>query len=187
VRREWETEDLLECWTLSDGDRELVGNKTGATRLGFALVLKFFEIEARFPGHGGEVPRAAVDYVADQVKVAPEEFALYHLSGRSAKYHRAQVRARFGFREAARSDEDALAAWLAEEVCPVELNENRVREAFLAWCRAERIEPPGRIARIVGAAKRRTPSEGSASAPPRGSPVDPSRGWRSWWPRAAGA
>jgi hypothetical protein len=30
-------------------DWRLVGNKTGSTRLGFALLLKFFEIEARFP------------------------------------------------------------------------------------------------------------------------------------------
>lgn len=28
----------------------LVGNKTGVTRLGFSLLLKFFEIEARFRG-----------------------------------------------------------------------------------------------------------------------------------------
>ncbi|GAA3466566.1 hypothetical protein [Nonomuraea roseola] len=45
----------------ADGDWELVGNKTGATRLGFGLLLKFFEKEGRFPRHAGEVPRAAVD------------------------------------------------------------------------------------------------------------------------------
>jgi hypothetical protein len=52
-------------------DWRLVGNKTGATRLGFSLILKFFAIEARFPRHAGEVPRAAVDYVAGQVQVDP--------------------------------------------------------------------------------------------------------------------
>jgi len=29
------------------------GNKTGATRLGFAVLLKFFEIAARVPERGG--------------------------------------------------------------------------------------------------------------------------------------
>lgn len=153
MRREWELEDLIECWTLTEGDRLLVGNKAGATRLGFALMLKFFEIEARFPRHGGEVPEAAVDYVASQVKVDSEEFASYdYWRGRSVKYHRAQVREAFGFREATRADEEALAAWLAEEVCPVELNDGRLREALLARCRAEKVEPPGRVERIVGAA-----------------------------------
>ena len=49
MRREWSPEELIESWTLVGQDWTLVGNKTGAPRLGFALLLKFFEIEARFP------------------------------------------------------------------------------------------------------------------------------------------
>ena len=44
-----EPEELIASWTLVDDDWWSVGNKSGATRLGFALMLKFFEIEARFP------------------------------------------------------------------------------------------------------------------------------------------
>lgn len=33
MRREWEPEDLIASWTLLDGDRPLVGNKRGPTRL----------------------------------------------------------------------------------------------------------------------------------------------------------
>ena len=69
VRREWEPEDLIACWTLLDGDRPLVANKRGTTRLGFALMLKLFELEVCFPRHAGEIPPAAVDYVSSQVKV----------------------------------------------------------------------------------------------------------------------
>ncbi|MDQ3429488.1 MAG: DUF4158 domain-containing protein [Actinomycetota bacterium] len=155
MRREWQPEDLIACWTLLDGDRPLVGNKRGPTRLGFALMLKFFELEARFPRHAGEIPQAAVDYVASQVKVDPEALSDYRFSGRTFEYHRAQVRGSFGFREAAVSDEGALSAWLAEEVCPVELREERLREALLARCRAKKIEPPSasRAGRVVGSAK----------------------------------
>lgn len=45
--------------------------------MGFALLSKFFEIEARFPRSAEEVPPAAVDYVAEQVNVDPGEFAAY--------------------------------------------------------------------------------------------------------------
>jgi hypothetical protein len=61
VRREWAPEDLIACWTLVEDDWDLVGNKAGATRLGFALPLKFFEVEGRFPRRAGELPRRAVD------------------------------------------------------------------------------------------------------------------------------
>ncbi len=69
MRREWEPEDLVGAWTLVADDWRLVGNKTGPTRLGFVLLLKFFELEGRFPRHGGELPPAAGAYVASQVQV----------------------------------------------------------------------------------------------------------------------
>jgi hypothetical protein len=106
---EWDTEDLVGSWTLIGDDWQLVGNKSGATRLGFALLLKFFEFEARFPRSGGEVPVQAVAYVAWQVKVDPAKFGSYDWSGRSIKYHREQIREAFGFREFSRGDEDKLA------------------------------------------------------------------------------
>jgi hypothetical protein len=153
VRWEWSTEDLIASWTLVGEDWQLVGNKTGATRLGFGLVLKFFEMEARFPKDGSEFPVPAVDYVAEQVNVDPGEMAAYRFIGRTIEYHRAQIRAAFGFREFTRADEDKLADWLSTEVCPVELRDEQLREALLVRCRAERLEPPGRIDRIVGSAR----------------------------------
>jgi hypothetical protein len=135
VRREWEPEELIASWTLLDDDWRLVGNKTGATRLGFSLILKFFAIEARFPRHVGEVPRAAVDYVAGQVKVDPALWGAYDWSGRSIERHRAQIREELGFREATREDEEGLIEWLAAEICPVVLNDDGVRAALLARCR----------------------------------------------------
>jgi hypothetical protein len=57
MRREWGPEELIAAWTLLDGDWELVGNKTGATRLGFGVLLKFFEQEAGFRGTRARCPR----------------------------------------------------------------------------------------------------------------------------------
>ena len=153
MRQVWEAEDLLAAWTLVEADWELIANKSGATRLGFALLLKFFEIEARFPRTADEIPRAAVKYVAEQVQVSAEQSDTYAWSGRSIAYHRSQIREAFGFREATREDEIRLITWLADEVCPVEWNDERVREALWARCRIERIEPPGRVDRMIGAAR----------------------------------
>ncbi|MFE9466818.1 DUF4158 domain-containing protein [Streptomyces virginiae] len=60
MRQDWEPEDLIEVWTLLEDDMKRVRNKSGATRLGFALLLKFFEVEARFPESAKEVPAAAM-------------------------------------------------------------------------------------------------------------------------------
>ncbi|MCA1680568.1 MAG: DUF4158 domain-containing protein [Actinobacteria bacterium] len=112
-------------------------------------------LEARFPRDRAEIPSAAVAFVADQVAVAAEELSGYDWTDRSIKYHRAQVREAFGFREAAVADEEHWTVWLQREVCPVELSEERVRDALLRRCRSERVEPPGssRIERVLGSAR----------------------------------
>lgn len=77
MQRQWEPEELITCWTLIEDDGDLIGNRSGTTRLGFALILKCFELEARFPRHSGDIPKAAVVYVARQVRVDPKAFAAY--------------------------------------------------------------------------------------------------------------
>ncbi|MGC4858779.1 Tn3 family transposase [Micromonospora sp. DT41] len=154
MRREWELDDLIASWTLVDADHELLVGKHDVPRLSCAVMVKFFEIEGRFPRHVGEVPPAAVDYLARQLGLTAGEQARFEVTGRSAERFRTQIRDAFGFRVFARGDEDKMIAWLAEQVCPSELNEDRQRDAVLARCRAEKLEPPGRMDRIVGAANR---------------------------------
>lgn len=127
MRRDWEPEDLVASWTLVDGDWRLIANKSGATRLGFALLLKFFELEACFPRDVDELPAAAVAYIAAQVKVEPDQITKYTWSGRTIEYHRAQIRKGLGFGEATRGDEEALTTWLTDEVAPHEVSEERLR------------------------------------------------------------
>jgi hypothetical protein len=154
VRQEWEPEDLIEVWTLLEEDQERLRNKSGASRLGFALLLKFFEVEARFPEDAGEIPVPAVSYVAQQVRVPAAEWAAYDWLGRAIKRHRMEIRAAFGFRECTEEDQARLAEWLAVELCGVELNRDWIAEAVVARCRNDRLEPPapGQIVRLVGKA-----------------------------------
>lgn len=81
----------MASWTLIGDDWQLVGNKTGATRLGFALLLKFFEIEARFPRSTTEFPSDAVGYVAEQVKIDSAELDRYDWGSRAIERHRMQI------------------------------------------------------------------------------------------------
>lgn len=97
MKRRWDPYDLVEHWTLSSPELELLGNKSGATRLGFALLLKFFQHEARFPHAKHEIPAAVVVHMATQVDVPPEIYSQYDWSGRAIKYHRAQIRDALGF------------------------------------------------------------------------------------------
>ncbi|MFF4796487.1 hypothetical protein ACFY2M_44335 [Streptomyces sp. NPDC001276] len=50
-------------------------------RVGFGLLLKFLELEGRFPDVLEEVPSAAVEYFADLVKVLATDSSKYTLVG----------------------------------------------------------------------------------------------------------
>ncbi|MGI5341902.1 DUF4158 domain-containing protein [Streptomyces sp. CA-181903] len=154
MRQEWEPEDLIEVWTLLEDDMKRVRNKSGATRLGFALLLKFFEVEARFPESAKEMPTAAVEYVAQQVKVPAQAWASYDWQGDRIKRHRKEIREAYGFRANTEEDQERLAQWLAAELCPVELSRERLAAAVVARCRNDHIEPPApkQVGRLVGRA-----------------------------------
>jgi hypothetical protein len=154
VRQDWEPEDLIEVWTLLEDDMKRVRNKSGATRLGFALLLKFFEVEARFPESAKEVPAAAVEYVAQQVKVPAEAWAAYDWQSKAIQRHRGEIQTTYGFRANTEEDQERLAQWLAAELCPVELSRERLAAAVVARCRNDLIEPPapGQVRRLVGRA-----------------------------------
>ena len=156
-------DELIEHWTLLDGDHELVAGKRGTSRLAFALMLKFYARHGRFPDsdgdlpgkvvefvaarHGrfpdsdGDQPGKVVEFVARQVQVPPEQMPGYELAGRTVEYYRAQIRGHFGFRECTVEDAQALQAWLAENVAEADPRQEVVRERMqTAGLRARRLE-----------------------------------------------
>jgi len=114
LKRSWTEEELVERWTLFPDELALIGNKTGRTRLGFAVMLRFFAGEGRFPRDKHEVPVGVLRFVGEQVgagpDAGPEGWLRYDWGGRSIKYHRVQIREFFGFREATVEDGEAVTA-----------------------------------------------------------------------------
>ncbi|MFI7107905.1 DUF4158 domain-containing protein [Nonomuraea sp. NPDC050227] len=61
--------------------RRFSSHARGATRLGFALLLKFYTQHGRFPRGRAELPDEAVEHVARQMKGPAAELGLYERSG----------------------------------------------------------------------------------------------------------
>lgn len=145
--------ELEESWTLGPDEYAPLSGKRGTTRLGFAIMLRFFAQYGRFPAPE-EINEDAVEYVAFQVDVPAAEYLTYEHRGRSAEYHRAQIREAFGFRQAAVEDAEELAEWLLEKVAPRDYDVECLMEAAYARLRIMKVEPPtsGRVERVVRSA-----------------------------------
>ncbi|MGH3499919.1 MAG: DUF4158 domain-containing protein [Nocardioidaceae bacterium] len=156
MARTLDDDELIQRWTLVGEELAQVAGKRGATRLGFACLLKFFTLHGRFPRGRGELPDEVVAYLARQVGVPATDLGFYEWRGRTHEYHRAQVRRFLRFRECTVADAGKLTEWLAIEVCEHERRVERAREELLSRCRAEGIEPPAaeRVSRILGSALR---------------------------------
>jgi len=142
---------------LRAADRALLGNKTGATRLGFAVLLKLFQAEGRFPRRPEDVSLAAVEAVAAQVGVPAAAWRSYDWHGRAIRYHRVQIRAALGFREATDEDATALAHWLTGQALALERRHDWLLSVARERCRALKLEPPSpeRLERLVRSALHR--------------------------------
>ena len=156
MQQRWSIDELIDLWTLLPSETELLRNKTGPTRLGFAVMLKAFQHEGRFPYNAHEVPDPVIDYVARQVGVPASEYLAFNWRNRNSSYQRQDIRAYCGFREFSVDDAELLTVWLCQTVVPREARPGAVLEATMAWLRQNGIEPPspGRLQRFVDAAER---------------------------------
>ena len=71
MKQDWYPDELTQHWTLSTEERELLDSKTSATRLRFALLLKAFQFDGRFPDRREDIAGRIVTYVASQTGVPP--------------------------------------------------------------------------------------------------------------------
>lgn len=156
MKQYWSEGEIIEFWTLTDVERQLSDQRTQRGRLGLAVLLKFFQLEGRFPYYHKEVPLPAVDYVAEQLDVSAITWFDYPMKGRSGSRDRELLSTFLGFRQATSDDAEHIQRWLSQEIVPQEQDPRHLKSAVLDWCREHGIEPPtsDRIDRVIGAAVR---------------------------------
>jgi len=67
MKQLWLKDELIEFFTLSEEELNLIKDKPHGTMLGFAMLLVFFKHEGRFPQSSFEVPKLLVKHIASQL------------------------------------------------------------------------------------------------------------------------
>lgn len=157
MKRQWNEEELIEQWTLLPDELILAASLADHNRLGFAILLKFFQHQGCFPGDRQQVPTAVIGFLARQLGVSLEDCLRYDWQGPVIKRHRAQIRILLGFRQSTEADIEQLTHWLVEQVLPTDPNPEHLPALMLTHLRTLRIEPPAevRLQRLLASALRR--------------------------------
>ena len=154
MKRKWENHELAEHWTVDRKEHQLIRQKRGINRLGFALLLKFFQLKGWFPERRSEISRVVRVFVAEQLGLDESHYEQYDWDSRACKYHRVEIRKLHGFHRMRTSEFDGLCQWLIDEVVPQAVDDRRLRALLYEELRVRKIEPPtdGRIERLINSA-----------------------------------
>lgn len=154
MKQHWNEQELAAQWTLTEAEKQLLNQRTDRGRIGFAVFLKFLQLEGRFPAYHREVPWLAVDFLAQQLGLTASAWLDFPMKGSSNERARAEIRAHLGFHPITVADAEQLQRYLLEHVVPQDQEVRHLHGAALDWCREHKIEPPSsdRLDRIMKSA-----------------------------------
>jgi len=132
MKQHWLPHELEESWFLSSEELTLLSGRSTSHRLGFAVLLKFFQIMGHFPKERTDIPRQAVEYLAALLNISASTFDDYCFSDRLLKFHRADIRAFLSFRPATNKDARAALQWLEQEAL-LERSMSHLHERLRQW------------------------------------------------------
>ena len=150
----WQTDDIVEHFTLLSPEIKFLGLNDPHNHLGKALLLKFFQQNYRFPEDLREIPDVAIEYVAQQLNLPPQVIKQYEWGGTRMREHRTVIRDLMEFHPATLVDQENLRIWLMSDVLPHEFRPDHMEQLVYQRLRREQIEPPSQkqVTRLITSA-----------------------------------
>ena len=142
MKRNWSEQELEESWTLAPEELGYLPQTSPARRLGFAMQLKFLQLEGRFPESRRDIPAIAVRHVAQQLGLSAKHAAAYVVDGRNARRDRSQIREALKYRPANEPDSHRMVDWLTEEILPRGPDPQHLDDLVIGWFKEQRVEVP---------------------------------------------
>ena len=154
MKRNWEAEELIEYFSLSQDEINWLAGRNASNQIGAAVLLKCFQYLGRFPT-AKEAPEVIITFISQQLGISPEHYEAYDLESRGAFYDRASIREQLGFRETGKADHEQLSSWLSQHNIMQESHDKtQLKEVIYHYLQTEKLEPPtsGQLKRIIGSA-----------------------------------
>ncbi|WP_411726625.1 DUF4158 domain-containing protein [Methyloglobulus sp.] len=154
MKWQWQADELHAHWHLAAEESGLLYKKTPQGRLGFVVLLKYFQNEGYFPEHCRQIPEAVLGYLAYQTGVSGDNLNQYEFTGRTGTRDRAEIRSFLGIRRANGKGRPEFAKVILAEMLPSDPTFNSLLDFAIHWFKNRRIEPPSsvRLERLIRSA-----------------------------------
>ncbi len=97
-----------------------MAGRTDHGRLGFVIMLKFFQYQGRFPAAIKELPDDVVRFLTEQIGASQSDLEQYDWDGRTAKRQRAEILSFLGVQRMTSERKQALLIWLNDDLLPLD-------------------------------------------------------------------
>ena len=153
MKQQWAPQELIDQWLLTDVEIALVNTyHTEPNRFAFALLLKYFQREGKFPQRKQDIPRDIIEHIARQLHLEATVFDTYRWEKGTIDRHRSQIRKFLDVRMGTVADANAVFHWLeSQNQLLEEHNLDRLKEVVYERYKELKIEPPlpKRVERLI--------------------------------------
>jgi len=154
VKWHWNEDELEMQWSLSVEESALLPGRTDSGRLGFAILLKFFQFQGFFPDSKKGIPHEIAVYLAHATNSAVADLDIYEWDGRTGQRHRKKILGFLGLRRPSGEDLQKLRTWLTAEVLALDVPFERLQELAVEWFAGQSLAPldPSPLERLLRSA-----------------------------------
>ncbi len=145
MKQQWTAQELIDHWTFTQEEIALIQNigQTDYNRLGYGLLLRYFQREGKFPPRKQDIPAVIVGHIAQQLHIQEGAFDFYKWTGRTMMRHRVHIRKLLGFRIGTIADAARIITWLSTQALIGENRQfDRLKEVVYERYQNLKIEPP---------------------------------------------
>lgn len=142
MKQQLNINEEIEAFMLNPQELALVTSKHKTTRVGFAVLLKYFQLEYHFPSVKSEVPKNMLHFIAKQLQLPLELYSSYQFDSRTTHRHKQEILHFFGFKEEQDEDREFIQTWLYNRVYEYNLDATLLKKQLYVKYRTEKIVAP---------------------------------------------
>ncbi|MDG0949863.1 DUF4158 domain-containing protein [Bacillus paranthracis] len=142
MKQQLNINEEIEAFMLNPQELALVTSRHKTTRVGFAVLLKYFQLEYCFPSGKSEVPKNMLHFIAKQLQLPLELYSSYQFDSRTIHRHKQEILQFFGFKEEQDKDREFIQTWLYNRVYEYNLDANLLKKHLYIKYRTEKIVAP---------------------------------------------
>ncbi|WP_242266506.1 MULTISPECIES: DUF4158 domain-containing protein [unclassified Bacillus cereus group] len=142
MKQHWNLDQEITSFILSSEELKLVNARYKLTRIGFAALLKYFQLFHQFPTKKSQIPSDMLHFLSKQLNLSLNSYHTYILDSKTARQHKQEILDFFGFKEEQDKDREFIRTWLYNRIYEYNLDANLLRKQLYIKYRTEKIVAP---------------------------------------------